>query len=153
MCRITTAYPAWSIFRGVLIRFVTSPLRTPDPASDNRGIANSARTGAILSGRVTVVSEGTESTKSSGFRIVAASYIGSVVAWLDFFIYGVAAASVFNVLFFPNEAAGVVLFSRSQLWGSAPDWQTCAISKFEYTNAKSITGRLDTCSMDNETLF
>jgi hypothetical protein len=44
--------------------------------------------------------------------------------WFDFFIYSVATASVFNVLFFPNEAAGVALHSRSELWGSAPDWRT-----------------------------
>jgi MHS family shikimate/dehydroshikimate transporter-like MFS transporter len=40
-------------------------------------------------------------------RIVLSSYIGSVVEWFDFFIYSVATASVFNVLFFPNVTAGV----------------------------------------------
>jgi MFS family permease len=40
-------------------------------------------------------------------RVVLSSYIGSVVEWFDFFIYSVATASVFNVLFFPNESAGV----------------------------------------------
>jgi MHS family shikimate/dehydroshikimate transporter-like MFS transporter len=44
---------------------------------------------------------------SSASRIIASSYIGSIVEWFDFFIYSVATASVFNVLFFPNQAAGV----------------------------------------------
>ncbi|MFC0406841.1 MFS transporter [Roseomonas elaeocarpi] len=38
---------------------------------------------------------------------MASSYVGSVVEWFDFFIYSVASASVFNVLFFPNESEGV----------------------------------------------
>ena len=41
------------------------------------------------------------------WRVVLSSYVGSVVEWFDFFIYSVATASVFNVLFFPNESAGV----------------------------------------------
>jgi MFS family permease len=38
---------------------------------------------------------------------VLSSYVGSVVEWFDFFIYSVASASVFNVLFFPNASEGV----------------------------------------------
>jgi MFS family permease len=41
------------------------------------------------------------------WRVVLSSYVGSVVEWFDFFIYSVASASVFNVLFFPNESEGV----------------------------------------------
>ena len=41
------------------------------------------------------------------WRVVLSSYIGSVVEWFDFFIYSVATASVFNVLFFPHETAAV----------------------------------------------
>lgn len=52
-----------------------------------------------------VLSAGVE--RSPGVRVVISSYIGSVVEWFDFFIYSVATASVFNVLFFPNESAGV----------------------------------------------
>lgn len=36
-------------------------------------------------------------------RIVAASLIGTTIEWYDFFLYGSAAALVFNKLFFPNE--------------------------------------------------
>ncbi|MGW6144235.1 MFS transporter [Streptomyces sp. NPDC055144] len=36
-------------------------------------------------------------------RIVAASLIGTTIEWYDFFLYGSAAALVFNTLFFPNE--------------------------------------------------
>ncbi|MGH3436007.1 MAG: MFS transporter [Sciscionella sp.] len=35
-------------------------------------------------------------------RVVAASLIGTTIEWYDFFLYGSAAALVFNKLFFPN---------------------------------------------------
>jgi metabolite-proton symporter len=43
-------------------------------------------------------------------RVVAASMAGTTVEWYDFFLYGVAAALVFNTVFFPalGEAAGTV---------------------------------------------
>ncbi|MFM0011740.1 MULTISPECIES: MFS transporter [Paraburkholderia] len=37
-----------------------------------------------------------------GLRVVMSSYVGSTVEWFDFFIYSIASASVFNVLFFPQ---------------------------------------------------
>lgn len=37
-------------------------------------------------------------------RVVLASFIGTMVEWYDFFLYGTAAALVFNRLFFPNFA-------------------------------------------------
>ncbi|WP_340560378.1 MFS transporter [Streptomyces sp. GSL17-111] len=36
-------------------------------------------------------------------RIVAASLIGTTIEWYDFFLYGAAAALVFNQLFFPDS--------------------------------------------------
>ncbi|MFJ1748317.1 MFS transporter [Streptomyces sp. NPDC088116] len=41
-------------------------------------------------------------TPSSLKRIVAASLIGTTIEWYDFFLYGSAAALVFNKLFFPD---------------------------------------------------
>ncbi len=35
-------------------------------------------------------------------RVVAASFIGTTIEWYDFFLYGTAAALVFDRLFFPN---------------------------------------------------
>jgi MHS family shikimate/dehydroshikimate transporter-like MFS transporter len=35
-------------------------------------------------------------------RVAAATAIGTAVEWYDFFIYGTAAALVFNKLFFPS---------------------------------------------------
>src|SRR5438552_13240103 len=35
-------------------------------------------------------------------RVVVASFIGTAIEWYDFFLYGTAAALVFNRLFFPN---------------------------------------------------
>lgn len=36
-------------------------------------------------------------------RIVAASLVGTTIEWYDFFLYGSAAALVFNTLFFPSS--------------------------------------------------
>jgi len=35
-------------------------------------------------------------------RVVVASFVGTAIEWYDFFLYGTAAALVFNKLFFPN---------------------------------------------------
>jgi MFS transporter, MHS family, shikimate and dehydroshikimate transport protein len=35
-------------------------------------------------------------------QVVAASFIGTTIEWYDFFLYGTAAALVFNKLFFPT---------------------------------------------------
>src|SRR5690349_22001420 len=43
-------------------------------------------------------------TRDTGIvRVVAASMAGTVVEWYDFFLYGVAAATVFPQAFFPNS--------------------------------------------------
>src|SRR5215213_9016065 len=42
------------------------------------------------------------SERSSIRQVVAASFIGTSIEWYDFFLYGTAAALVFNKLFFPN---------------------------------------------------
>ncbi|MEU8465612.1 MFS transporter [Streptomyces sp. NPDC029003] len=51
-----------------------------------------------------MVSPGTAPKAPSGIRrIVAASLIGTTIEWYDFFLYGSAAALVFNKLFFPSS--------------------------------------------------
>ncbi|MDN5918055.1 MAG: MHS family MFS transporter [Pseudonocardia sp.] len=40
--------------------------------------------------------------RNSKRRILTSTYIGTVIEWFDFYIYGTAAAIVFNVLFFPE---------------------------------------------------
>jgi metabolite-proton symporter len=43
-----------------------------------------------------------EGETSSLRQVIAASFIGTTIEWYDFFLYGTAAALVFNELFFPN---------------------------------------------------
>ncbi len=43
-----------------------------------------------------------EETTPSVARVVLASFIGTTIEWYDFFLYGTAAALVFNKLFFPT---------------------------------------------------
>src|SRR5919112_4868972 len=43
-----------------------------------------------------------EVQRSSLRRVIAASLIGTTIEWYDFFLYGSAAALVFNKLFFPS---------------------------------------------------
>ncbi len=45
-----------------------------------------------------------EPTRSGLKRIVAASMIGTVVEWYEFFLYATAASLVFGAVFFPNAA-------------------------------------------------
>jgi MFS family permease len=42
------------------------------------------------------------SDTASTRRVILASFIGTTIEWYDFFLYGTAAALVFNQLFFPN---------------------------------------------------
>jgi metabolite-proton symporter len=41
-------------------------------------------------------------TQNSIRQVILASFIGTTIEWYDFFLYGTAAALVFNRLFFPN---------------------------------------------------
>jgi len=52
------------------------------------------------SGDVSIASRGAKKSKIG--TIAAASSIGTIIEWYDFLIYGMAAALVFNKLFFPN---------------------------------------------------
>ncbi|QIN81572.1 MFS transporter [Rubrobacter tropicus] len=47
-------------------------------------------------------SSGTGQETGSRRRVVISTYIGTVIEWYDFYLYGAAAALVFNVLFFPE---------------------------------------------------
>ncbi len=52
------------------------------------------------SGDVSIAGRGVKKSKIG--TIAAASSIGTIIEWYDFLIYGMAAALVFNKLFFPN---------------------------------------------------
>lgn len=49
------------------------------------------------------VSSSTPPRRANIGRIVAASLVGTTIEWYDFFLYGSAAALVFNTLFFPSS--------------------------------------------------
>lgn len=59
---------------------------------------------------VTTVNESTLFSRQMK-RVLYASIIGSVIEWYDFVIYGMAAALVFNHLFFPafDPSVGIIL--------------------------------------------
>lgn len=40
-------------------------------------------------------------------QVVAASFVGTMIEWYDFFLYGTAAALIFNEVFFPNSDPSV----------------------------------------------
>ncbi|QVQ55016.1 MHS family MFS transporter [Spiractinospora alimapuensis] len=48
-------------------------------------------------------SEGRPQGGAPRFKVLAASLTGSTIEWFDFFLYGTAAALVFNKLFFPTD--------------------------------------------------
>ena len=49
-----------------------------------------------------MTSDGQATERNSIRQVVAASFIGTTIEWYDFFLYGTAAALVFNKLFFPK---------------------------------------------------
>ncbi|HET7577326.1 MAG TPA: MFS transporter [Sphingomicrobium sp.] len=59
--------------------------------------------------------------RSSLTRVIAASMIGTTIEWYDFFLYGAAAALVFNKLFFPSfdPLVGTLLAFATYAFGFA----------------------------------
>lgn len=53
----------------------------------------------------------TQPKKNTIRRVTVASFIGSMVEWYDFFLYGTAAALVFGPLFFPDLSASAGLIA------------------------------------------
>ncbi|UBH05433.1 MFS transporter [Leucobacter sp. Psy1] len=47
----------------------------------------------------------TESTPREKRRVLLAAFSGTTIEWYDFYLYGTAAALIFNVQFFPSESA------------------------------------------------
>jgi MHS family shikimate/dehydroshikimate transporter-like MFS transporter len=45
------------------------------------------------------------STRTMRNRVLVSSFVGSVIEWYDFYLFGVASAAVFNGLFFPDFSA------------------------------------------------
>src|SRR5262245_16283423 len=55
-----------------------------------------------MSGAATVASGAVETKHPSHVTVATASLIGTAIEWYDFFLYGTAAALIFNKLFFPT---------------------------------------------------
>ena len=61
---------------------------------------------------------GTEDvSRSSIIKVAVASLIGTTIEWYDFFIYGTAAALVFNQLYFPNVSPLIGTLSAFAVFG------------------------------------
>ena len=69
----------------------------------------------------TAALNGRTQNPSSNRRVLAASSVGTVLEWYDFFLYGTAAALVFDKLFFssssdpPRTLASFATFARRLL--------------------------------------
>jgi MFS transporter, MHS family, shikimate and dehydroshikimate transport protein len=46
-------------------------------------------------------------------RVQVSAYLGALIEWYDFYLYGFAATTVFNVLFFPELDATVGVIAAS----------------------------------------
>jgi metabolite-proton symporter len=57
---------------------------------------------AVPQGRDARMASTTDKAPTPLRRVIAASLIGTTIEWYDFFLYGAAAALVFNKLFFPS---------------------------------------------------
>lgn len=54
-------------------------------------------------GHETATSQGQQGySKAMTRKVILASFVGTTIEWYDFYLYGTAAALVFNVLFFPS---------------------------------------------------
>ena len=101
-------------------RAVSTAKREAGRASDRQtaSIACLWPTSAV---RISCCMKNSEPAANSIRRVVLASFIGTTIEWYDFFLYGTAAALVFNKLFFPDARStgrhdGLVCHLRGRIF-------------------------------------
>src|SRR5437870_11796108 len=95
------------------------PSRHPRAMISGTRVALPAIDGGIMAAPV-APRDSDLASRSEILKVAAASLIGTSIEWYDFFLYGTAAALVFNKLFFPTFApltgtmAAFATYARSE---------------------------------------